>query len=54
MSMRASFVISRRKGSFVYESGSDRSDIEHNSVNDKFDKLPFSRTIRNFSPTKKK
>lgn len=49
--MRASFVISRRKGSFVYESGSDRSDMEHNSVNDK---LPFSRTIRNFSPTKKK
>lgn len=27
MSMRASFVISKRKGSFVYESGSDRSDM---------------------------
>jgi hypothetical protein len=47
--MRTSFVISRRKGSFVYETPSDKSDIESNPKNI----FPISRTIKNFSPAKK-
>ena len=49
-SMRTSFVISKRKGSFALEPPSDRSDVEHSANH----KLPFSRTIKNFSPAPKK
>ena len=49
--MRTSFVISKRKGSFVFETPSDRSDAEHSANHGK---LPFSRTIKNFSPAIRK
>ena len=47
--MRTSFIISRRKGSFVFDTPSDRSDVEHTSNN----MLPFSQTIKNFSLVKR-
>lgn len=50
--MKTSFVILRRKGSFLLESGSDKdkSDAEQNSAN----RLPTSKTIKNFSPAYKR
>lgn len=49
LSLRKSFVISKRKPSFAFESPSDRSEAELTQK----DLLPFSRTTRNFSKTKK-
>jgi hypothetical protein len=45
-SMRTSFIISRRKGSFVFDQQTDRSDAEQNV-------MPLSRTIKNFSQAKR-
>lgn len=47
MSLRTSFIISKRKPSYTFESPSEKSDGEV-LKND----LPFSRTIRNFSNRK--
>ena len=48
MSLRTSFVISKRKPSLTFQSPSDRSEVDLKKAD-----MPFSRTIKNFSKSRK-